>query len=61
MQSMLSEEEIKQAKATAREKISTSKKINDGEKDKAIKAINDPDVIFGMEDVDTVVESFLNK
>lgn len=55
---LMSEEDVKRAKATAREMINDSK-LSDDEKNDAIRYINDQNLIFGVEDVLTVVSSFL--
>jgi hypothetical protein len=60
MSAPLSEDDVKQAKAAARETINDSKKLTESEKKEAIKALNEPDTIFGMEDVGTITESFIN-
>lgn len=57
MSAIMSEEDVKRAKAAAREVVNNSK-LTDGEKNEAIKYINDPDFIFGMEDVTTVISTF---
>jgi hypothetical protein len=54
---IMSEEDVRKAKAAAREIINNSK-LSDKEKDDSIRAINDPDLIFGLEDVTNVISTF---
>jgi len=57
---VIREEDIKVAKEMARERIENSA-LGGEEKKQAIDMIDAPDTIFGVADVDAVVEDFLNQ
>lgn len=56
---ILTNEDIKLAKATARSEVDDSN-LSEKEKESAKQTINDPNIIFGQDAVDEVLEGFLS-